>query len=370
MSQFEINLASPEDDAALRGLLESTPMSGDIGLAFARQPSYFAATAIDGHHVHVVKVQDKSTGRIVGMGSRSIFRAFVNGVATDVGYLSGLRLLPEHRKRAGLLARGFRKFRELHADGRAAYYLTTVAADNHESLAVLTSQRAGLPVYHPWGRCHTLTFVAGRSRRTLPARVSIRRATPEDANMIEAFLHEQGPRRQFFPILDQREFAGQPQRLMGLSPESILLAWAEGQLVGTLGLWDQRPFKQTMITSYSRRLLLSRPFYNAVAGLQSKPQLPRVGKTLNLRYAAVPVVRSDYIEAADHLIDAATRSLRQDLSELLLLGLHERDPLLERLRLLSGKEYVTLMFLVYWPDEPPDVERLACLPPYLELGCL
>lgn len=370
MSQFEINLASPEDDAALRGLLESTPMAGDIRLAFARQPSYFAATAIDGHHAHVVTVRDKSTGQIVGMGSRSIFRAFVNGLATNVGYLSGLRLLPEHRKQAGLLARGFRKFRELHSDGRAAYYLTTVAADNHESLAVLTSQRAGLPVYHPWGRYHTLTFAAQRNGSRLPANLLIRRATPADAATVEAFLHQQGSQRQFFPILNQQEFAGKPRRLIGMRPESILLAWADGQLVGTLGLWDQKPFKQTMVTSYSRRLSLARPFYNAMAGLQRKPQLPRAGQMLNLRYAAVPVVRSDYLHAADHLLQAATHRLRHDLSELLLLGLHERDPLLEQLRPLSGREYVTLMFLVYWPDETPDIEQLAGLPPYLELGCL
>lgn len=370
MSQYEINLASHEDDAALRTLLKSTPMAGDIQLAFAREPCYFASTDIDGHFVQVLTVREKSTGSIIGMGSRSVFRAYVNGKSTDVGYLSGLRLLPEHRKRAGLLARGFRKFRDLHFDGRAGFYLTTVAADNRETLSVLTSQRAGLPVYHPWGSYHTLTFAAAADAPKPTKSVSIRCAAPDDAAAISKFLAEQGPRRQFFPVFGEQEFAGHPQRLKGLKSESVLLAWNDGKLVGSLGLWDQMPFKQTIVNSYSRRLSLARPFYNAVAGLQHKPKLPHAGQQLNLRYGAVPVVRPEYAEVAGDLIRTAAVTLRRQRSDLLLLGIHERDPLFKQLRLLSGREYVTLMYLVYWPDETPNVDHLASLPPYLELGCL
>lgn len=346
-------------------------MSGDIQLAFARQPSYFAATAIDGHYVQVVTARDKRTGRIVGMGSRSVFQAYVNGTSTDVGYLSGLRLLPEYRSRAGLVARGFRMFRELHADLRVAYYLTTIAADNHAALSVLTSQRAGLPIYHPWGQYHTLTFAARTGTApTTTSGVSLRFATSDDADAIAKFLQEQGPRRQFFPVLGEQEFAGHPPRLKGLDSKSILLAWTDRQLVGTLGIWNQSAFKQALVTAYSRRLSLVRPLYNAMAGLRGKPGLPPAGQPMNVRYAAVPVVRPDYSSVASDLVRRAAASLRQSQADLLLLGLHERDPLLPQLRLLSGREYVTLMYLVYWPDETPDIDQLATRVPYLELGCL
>src|SRR5690606_24506741 len=200
MSQFEINLASPEDDAALGTLLESPPMGGDIELAFARRPSYFAAAAVDGHFVQVVTVREKRTGRIVGMGSRAIARGYVEGEPADIGYLSGLRLLREYRGRGGLLARGFRKFRELHADGRAPFYLTTVAAENREARTLLTSERGGLPVYHPWGEYHTLTIATAATPPPESNEATFRFATRQDAGTISQFLAENGPRRQLFRI--------------------------------------------------------------------------------------------------------------------------------------------------------------------------
>jgi len=158
MSRFEFKIATREDDAALRELLAATPMHGDIELAFAREPSYFDASAVDGKYVQVVSVFDKKSRRLIGMGSRAINPCYVNGQVTNVGYLSALRLLPEYRGKAALLARGYQFFRELHNDHRAPFYLTTVAADNTPAIKLLTTQRAGLPIYHPLGKYCTLTL--------------------------------------------------------------------------------------------------------------------------------------------------------------------------------------------------------------------
>src|SRR4051794_39038334 len=125
MPRYRVELATPEDDADLRHILAATPMPGHIAVSFQREPSYFAAAEVDGHFRQVVAGRDLDTGRLIGFGSRSIRRAFVNGQPADVGYLSALRLLPEHRN-LGLLARGYAFFRKLHADGRAPIYFTTI----------------------------------------------------------------------------------------------------------------------------------------------------------------------------------------------------------------------------------------------------
>src|SRR5262245_46354938 len=147
MSRFHMDLATRCDDAELRRLLASTPMPGAVTVSFRREPSFFEAAAVDGEFSQTVVARDCEEACIAGFGTRSIRQRYVNGVPTAIGYLSGLRLLPQYRNQ-GLLARGFRFFRQLHQDGRAQLYLTTIGADNATALDALTSGRAGLPRYH------------------------------------------------------------------------------------------------------------------------------------------------------------------------------------------------------------------------------
>src|SRR5438270_9605247 len=112
MSRFRIDLATPADDAELRRVLAATPMPGRVRVGFRREPSWFAAAVVDGFFRQVVVCRDLDTGRLAGFGCRSVRRLYVNGRPADVGYLSGLRLLPEHRG-LGLVARGYAFFRRL-----------------------------------------------------------------------------------------------------------------------------------------------------------------------------------------------------------------------------------------------------------------
>jgi hypothetical protein len=119
------------------------------------------AAVVDGFSRQVVACRDQNTGRIFGFGCRSLRELYVNGQPTVVGYLSSLRVLPEYRNR-GLVARGYAFFRRLHADGRTPFYLTTIAEGNETALQILTSGRAGLPMYHAAGRYHTIAIALPR----------------------------------------------------------------------------------------------------------------------------------------------------------------------------------------------------------------
>ncbi len=161
MSRFQFELAAPADDAELRQILAATPMPGRIAVSFRREPSWFAAAVVDGYFRQVVVCRDLDTGRLIGFGCRSVRRLNVNGLPADVGYLSGLRVLPEYRN-MGLVARGYAFFRRLHQDCRTAFYLTTIAEGNDTANSVLTSRRAGLPAYHLAGRYHTIAVTLPR----------------------------------------------------------------------------------------------------------------------------------------------------------------------------------------------------------------
>src|SRR5262245_13232067 len=100
MSRYTIELAVPEDDAALRSVMAQTPMEGRISVAFGREPSFFAAAAVEGRFHQVVLGRDRVSQSVIGFGVRSIGERYVNGSPEPVGYLSGLRILPMHRNGA------------------------------------------------------------------------------------------------------------------------------------------------------------------------------------------------------------------------------------------------------------------------------
>jgi len=372
MSRFTFNLATQADDASLRCLLAATPMEGAISLAFAREPSYFDATVVDGRYVQVGVVRDGKSQQVVGMGSRAIGLRYLDGLPTPMGYLSGLRLLPEFRGRAGLLARGYQFLRELHSDGAARFYLTTVATDNPIS-RVLTSERAGLPTYRSCGEYHTLVISPSRFRRMpelIDDDVNIRTAEIADRDAVVAFLNEFGSSRQFFPKYEAQDLFSDRGLLRGLQPADVLLAFRGTEIVGTLGCWNQRHFKQIIVHRYQKHLAALRPLYNAWATLRRHPVLPAAGSSLAARLAAIPVIRDDNQRVFGQLLRKQLYQLTQRGDRQLLIGLHSADELLRSAQQFAGKEYKTTLYLVYWPEEAPDVCKLMKRVPYLELGSL
>jgi len=373
MSRFQFRLATPADDNDLRRVLSSTPMNGRVRIAFAREPSYFDAAAVDGKQVQVGICCDTSTGRVAGMGSRGISTRYVNGQPLPIGYLSGLRILPEYRRRGQLLPRGYRFLKDLHADGATELYLTTIADDNEAAIKLLTSERAGLPRYQSWGRYHTLAVSGNvRPKMKLPNAndVHCRPAERSDRDAILQFLQRHGPSRQFFPAYEFDDLFAETGLLRGLHPEDISLAFRGDELIGTMGAWDQRSFKQTLINGYEGWLQIARQLYNVYAALSGHLYLPQPGTSLNSAVVAIPVVQNDDPFIFQLLLQSQLKNLRQKQIRFLLIGMHQDDPLLPIAREYARTEFVTRLYMVHWQHEPLNIDKIKSRVPYLELGAL
>jgi len=371
MSRFQFELAQPADDAELRRILAATPMPGRIVVSLRREPSWFAAAVVDGHFRQVVTCRDLATRQLVGFGCRSVRRLHVNGRPADVGYLSSLRALPEGRN-LGLVARGYAFLRQLHQDGRAAFYLTTIAEGNDTALKVLTSRRAGLPSYHFAGRYHTRALLLPRRPRepTTPAGVRIRSATVNDLPAVLDFLATEGTRRQFFPLYQHDDFLSAEGRLRGLELDRLMIAERRGHLVGMLAGWDQHAFRQSVVHGYSGWIRGLRPLYNVGQHLRGLPGLPAPGQPLHCLTAALTLVADDDPNVFAALIAALSQRSAGGRWSHLLLGLHESDPLLSAARRFEAARYTTLLYLVGWQDSDAARAALDERPVYLELGSL
>ncbi len=370
MSRYRFELATQADDADLRHVLSATPMDGRIAVAFRREPSWFAGAVVDGRFRQVVACRDLQTGRIIGFGCRSVREVYVNGRPAAVGYLSSLRLLPEHRN-LGLVARGYAFFRGLHGDGRVPIYLTTIAAGNRTALKVLTSGRAGLPAYHPAGTYHTVAIALPRRRRPSPnGGVLVRPARAEDLPAVLDFLATAGPRRQFFPRLTADDFLLAEGALRGLTLDGLLLAERGGRLVGTLAGWDQHDYRQSVVHAYQGWVRWLRPLYNVWAWSRGQPGLPPPGCELRYLMAALPVVVEDDADILAALLETLLQRAAGGPWTHLLLGLHEADPLLGVAQRYQAACYLTHLFLVCWADGEAARAALEGRTPFLEAGSL
>lgn len=338
-------------------------MPGSIAVRYEREPSYASGVGVQGHWSQTLVATDR--GRVVGTGCRCVKPLYVDGKPRDFGYLSSLRIRPEAQG-GTLLSRGYRFLRELHGDGRAPAYLSTVIADNWQARQLLTSGRAGLPRYADCGRYDTYCLLLRKPGAEREA--GLGSAADVGLEPVLAFLAEQGPRRQFFPVLRKEDFGS--DYLRGLAPKDILVAIDGQGIAGVLGVWDQRSFKQSVVAGYSRGMDWLRRFADPFLALLGYPTFTQVGSPVPIACAAMVCVRDDDPAVLSLLLRGARRRARAKGCTHLAIGFHEDDPLRQGLRGWLRVTYSARLYVVsFAPDEDGSGLRTDRVP-YLELGGL
>jgi hypothetical protein len=345
---LEFGLARRADDAALRDLLRRTGMPGEIELAFLREPSFFVAGRAGNRETQTMVCRDLETDEIVGLGERSIRAAYVDGEPAGMGYLSNLRGAVEWRKGLGL-ARGYAYLRTLHGDGKVRFYVTTILEENAEAIALLTSGRGRLPRYEQVGTLITYLLPIHRRRRARStAAEPVRAGGLADAL---ACLDAWNRRHQFAPVYTHEDLAGATGLLPDFTLDNLYVAREGSRVHGTLGVWDQSGFKQTVISSYSRRLARVRGLYNAYAAVRGAPGLPAAGSQLRLLHGAFLSADDDDAATAQALVERALVDWSGRGASYLVLALAEGHPLSETLSRHAARRLASRVYAVYWPDE-------------------
>ena len=367
MTRYRFRLATPADDAALRTRMAEDILRGKISVSFRREPNYFASTKIFGDQIQVVICED-DTGRIVGLGSRLLRLAYLNGVATRTGYLSDLRIAPDSR-RGTLLARGFRFFRTLHEADPVPFYSTVVLDGNTAALDALTPARAGLPIYSPLGRMLTPAIHLDLQRR-IPKKtgVSIRRATPADLSVVTEFLEREHARKQFAPVWNTATLTAQGAGRLRI--EDFWLAEQNHTIVGTLATWDQCAFRQIHIEAYSRPLSYLRPFYNLLARISPLKPLPALGERVPYLYMSALAITEDNPALFAQLLATVCNTLRNGPWQYAICGLHELDPLSDVLKAYRRIGASGLLFAVHYSDQASNSIALDARVPYIDFGVI
>jgi hypothetical protein len=359
-----VRLAGPDDDAEIRAVLRRNAMTGAMSLAFAHEPSFFAAIEVEGDDPRVV-VGERGD-RLVGIGLMTRRRVYLHGEPADVGYLSSLRADVEERRGLGV-ARGYRLMQQVHRqDGRVPFYLSTVMEDNTAAREALTSGRGGLPNYREIGRYRSVAIPLLRQRA--PGVPGLRMVTGETvgATALADFLNRVGREKQFYPVYTAGDLEAPGGLLRGLRPIDFLVALVGDEIAGTLAVWDQLAFRQHIVTGYAGGLRRLRPWINLLTGALGCRLLPRSGMPVRSLAAACIAVRGDDPAVFRALLQHVLHENAGRERDLLLVGLAVGDPLLP---VAEEPWHIALnsrMYTVSWDGQPEVGGRV----PYLELGSL
>ena len=368
--RHRFELASQDDDDALRSVLRRTAMDGAVSLSFQREPSFFAAERVGSLDSQVISVRDVDTDAIVGVGCRSFRKMFIDGKVEERGYLSSLRGLPEVRG-GTLLARGYRFLKRLHADGRVPYYVTSIFDDNQYVSKLLASGRAGLPVYYPLGHLNTyLIPLYGLHQSPRPSREIVRGASGDLLCAAVERINGYNQGHQFAPWYSPDDFQGVSQVLPGFSSDNLYCYQDDAGVTATLGVWDQTSFKQSVVTGYSWWYRLASPAYSAGAWLGLAPRLPKIGGAFPYLYAAFLSYLHGCISHLETLLLAARRDWSRKGYGYLIAGCHEASPVSELLQSYSVSRKSSSLYLVYWEDMLESPLPSFDLTPHLEIATL
>jgi hypothetical protein len=373
MSSLRFELATAGDDPELRRLLRENPIPGSISLSFEREPNYFSASAIEGEFHQTIVAREADSKWVIAFGNRSARPLYVNGSVSEVGYMSQLRVDPSYGKGLYLargLAGGFKKFHELHRDGRAPFYLMSVIEENLAARRLLTSNLPEYPQAREYTRMFTYAVYPLRKKHDipLPRGLTLQRGSREMIPSIVDCLNRNGARKQFALHWDENTL---PSPLTpALAVDDFFLALSGTRVVGCLALWNQSSFKQTVVRGYAGALARFRPAINALSPLGLFPYLPQVGATLRQAYACLLAVDDDDPAVFAALFRALYNEAVRRKFHYFTIGLAEAHPFHDLVKAYRPLKYTSRIYLTGWDKSFEETSRVDRRIPHIEIAVL
>ncbi len=325
MSRYTFSIAQPSDDAQLRARMAADWIDGTVALSLRRQPSYFAASRLQGA-MQTIVCREVATGDIVATLGRCVATVFLHGKPCRAALVSDVRVARAHRGR-GLIPRLFRELQALHeADPMPCYAL--IDDDNERALRSLTSGRPGMPSLRPFSRLTLRALHLGANRReAVPAQVELRRARADELPDIVRFLAARYTECSWAPVLDLDDFLP-GGRCDTLRADDFFVAIRDARICATMAAWDQAPLRQAHVERYAGPIAYARPAYNLLAALRGRPRLPPPGERLPYVYLAFIAAQHDDASLCAALLRHVCNALRDGRWLHAVAALDEGDPLL------------------------------------------
>jgi GNAT superfamily N-acetyltransferase len=299
---FSARLATPADNPKIQALVNKTTAPGLAIMSFQRAPDFFVGAHTIGQEVIMTVIEDtERPGHLAGMSVISGRELFINGEKRRAFYSGDVKVDAFYRRK-GI---GSRLYAEQRAHLPADTLLQGIilSANKDAVTAQSRSVKGTMPDIWSSHKIETSLIYTRSLKPRIPAGVVIRAANAADVPRMQAFFDQEAPRRNGYPVYDfAKLLAGDPY-YAGIRFEGFALAMKGDQIIGMMGGWDQKSFKQTRIVGYKPAVAFLRPFYNLYATIFGGIKLPAIGGMLNYLTLHTRVIANDDPAIFQALID-------------------------------------------------------------------
>ena len=346
MSTYFVDIATTKDNDQLQAICK-IPQEGNMMLAFEKSPDFFAASKIQGEEVNTYVIRERDTNTIDGLFSVARRKVFSDGNPTPILYISNLKI--KHQRRGSRILYIVGRYIADHLMDEIDLAHTIVFADNEAMLQLINSLR------NRNRKVSDITFFPAGDYSSYMVRFSgcskgnhygytIIRADEKHIPLMNELVFSEGSKKQFYPVYDFTLLGNNYYK--GLTIDNFYLAFENEKLVGMAAIWDQRAFKQTRVTGYSKTYALMRPLINLYGFITGGERLPASGDIINYLNIHSVVVKNNDSKVFDSLLYQINNDYNKSECKYFLTGFDQRDPLNTSLdkfkvkRTIMGKHFL------------------------------
>jgi hypothetical protein len=359
-TRYNIRRAEQEDSDALLSLINDTPQQGSIRLNFERSPNFFHATHTATSVPEVWLMEDNQQQRLVASFSIGKRYVFVNGEKRLTRYGNDLRIHQDY-KGGRILFRLFKKYRELMQN---EWMQTVILEENIASINTVGSGRLSLPNYHDAGKL--VTHMIAINQKNTSANNNIRRACPDDIQLLQIFFDKNAKKKQFYPYYNFSKIGSDDPFYRNIQLDNYYLYFNDQQLVAVAGLWDQKSFKQTRFLSYHGNMKILRYVNNFSSKLWGGLKLPSAGSLGNYISMHSILCQGNNPDLLEHLVSHVLSDYRYSNYDALILGFDQQDTLHQGVNNFKRHSLISNHYLASY-SEKPDCLYHPSVPPLMYL---
>lgn len=344
--RYSIRRALPSDSDALLDLFNKTPQEGSIRLNFERQPNFFHATGVSTSHAEIWVMEDLHEQQLIASFSIGKREVYVNGKIRLTRYGSDLRIHPDYTG-GRTLFRLFKKYKELMQD---EWMQTVILDENKASINTVGSGRLMLPTYYQTGQfiTHMIALNASYPKNTQ----HVRRANASDIETLQTFFNTHAKEKEFYPHYDFSMIGSDDSYYRGIKLEDFFLQFDKNDLIGVVGCWNQKSFKQTRFLSYHGPMKFLRHINNLSSKLFGGLHLPNPGKIANYINLHAVLIKGNQPETLNNILLNIFSEYKNSSYDAVIVGFESRDPLHRALEKIKSHTLISNLYIASYGEKP------------------
>lgn len=339
-SRFYALEATEKDNADIQKILLSDISKGNVAIQTLRGENPFLSYQKEGEAI-IVLVRDKKDDTPVLLGLCLFQRAFLYGEKKIMGYLAGLKIIPEYQKKMVPLAKAYTYLYEL-CQHKADFYYSTILSDNSAMRQMMGKKRKNCPEYQEIGE-YTAYYVQGKKKEKEDKKLNnitayhLKQVTISE---IEDFYKNESAQYAFsmYSLYDS-----------ALKNAKFYALYDDALLVGVGYLLDQREYKQLIVRNYKGLYsFLSKMPIKILTDYLKFPMLPAINNPMRVLFSQI-LVKDNSPQLASTLLMQMCTHVEKDTS--IIIGLHESDTLNTIFSKIRHVKYKSHLYHVLWSEK-------------------